>query len=107
MDAALPRPVVAAAGRSVVHRQSRWASLFEVTLNVGTGFIAAMAVWQFVVPQFYPHLAPTLEENLYMTCVFTGVSVLRGYLWRRFFTNNYHSWVMRRLNRRVLQWKDS
>ena len=85
--------------------QSRLASILEVIVNVGSGFIVAMMVWQFVVPQFYPHLTPTLEENIYMTCVFTGVSVMRGYLWRRFFTNNYYAWLSKRLNRRMLTWK--
>jgi hypothetical protein len=85
--------------------QSRIASIIEVTANVGSGFVVAMLIWQYIVPVFYPHLHPTLTENFLMTAVFTGTSVVRGYLWRRFFTNNYYAWVLKLLNRSMITWK--
>ncbi len=79
--------------------QSKRLSLLEVVLNVGTGFLLAMGVWQFIVPTFYPHLTPTISENLYMTTVFTAVSVARGYIWRRLFNGNFPEVAMNFIRR--------
>lgn len=71
------------------YSQSRRLSLLEVTLSVGSGFLLAMALWQYVVPLFYPHLEPTLGENIWITTLFTSASLLRSYLWRRLFNGNF------------------
>jgi hypothetical protein len=71
-------------------KDSRLISFIEVLVNVASGFLLAMFIWQFIIPFAYPHLEPTLEENFKMTTVFTVASVLRGYLWRRFFANGFH-----------------
>jgi len=33
------------------------------------------------------------ENGLAITCVFTGVSILRSYYWRRFFARGLHKTV--------------
>lgn len=76
-------------------KQSRLVSAIEAVVNTSSGFLLAMAIWQFVVPVFYPHLTPTVDENIFMTTVFTTVSMTRGYLWRRFFNNELHSRLVR------------
>jgi len=75
--------------------QSKLASLVEVTANVGSGFLLAMFIWQFVVPMYYPHLEPSLQENITMTTVFTLASICRGLIWRRLFTNGLYETVTR------------
>jgi len=70
--------------------QSRFVSFLEVSMNVASGFLLAMFIWQFIVPTFYPHLTPSLSENVAMTTVFTVASVARGYLWRRAFANGFY-----------------
>lgn len=72
-------------------KDSKMISLIEVLVNVCSGFLLAMLIWQFIIPFAYPHLEPTIEENFKMTAVFTVASVLRGYLWRRFFANGFHN----------------
>lgn len=65
-------------------RQSRLESAIEATLNVGSGFIIAMLLWQLVVAPLWGYEV-TLLDNLGLTAIFTGVSLIRGYIWRRFF----------------------
>lgn len=81
-------------------QQTKLVSLLEVLINIASGFLLAMAIWQFIIPSFYPHLEPTLGENFKMTAIFTVASVARGYLWRRLFNNGIHqaivNWVVRR-----------
>ena len=71
-------------------------SITESVLNVGSGFLLSLVIWQFIAaPLFGYHV--TIGDNLMLTSIFTVVSVTRGYLWRRFFVNRVHekllSWV--------------
>lgn len=63
--------------------QTRLGSLVEATCNIGSGFILSLIVWQTVGPWFGYEV--TLTDNLGITSIFTAVSVLRSYLWRRYF----------------------
>ena len=56
----------------------------EAVLNVGSGFLLAMLIWQLIANPLYGYDV-TLLENLGLTSIFTGVSLIRSYLWRRFF----------------------
>lgn len=88
-------------------KQTRLVSAIEATVNVGTGFLLAMGIWQFIVPVFYPHLEPSVSENILMTTIFTAASITRGYLWRRFFNNGLHQevskWVSKLFARNVME----
>lgn len=65
-------------------QQSRLGSAVEAVLNVGSGFIVAMLVWQLAVAPLWGYEV-TLLDNLGLTTIFTVVSMLRTYLWRRLF----------------------
>lgn len=68
--------------------QSKTASLIEQILNVGSGFIISLIVWVYVIVPIW-NFDVTMTENLTITFMFTIVSVIRGYAWRRLF--NYYT----------------
>ena len=73
--------------------QSKLFSLFEQLLNVGSGFIIAILLWAYVVTP-YLGIKFDVTESLNVTLLFTVVSIVRGYLWRRagnFITERYHT----------------
>ncbi len=76
------------------NRQSKLESAIESTINVGSGFIIALIVWRYFLPVEWmrPDL---LSQSIKVTLVFTIVSVVRGYFWRRFFSNNIHKVIHR------------
>ena len=63
--------------------QSRRQSLIEATTNVVFGYALAVITQIVVFPWF--GLQVSLGENLAIGCVFTGISLLRGYALRRLF----------------------
>ena len=69
--------------------QSRIESAIEATLNIGSGFIISLIVWQ-VLAHWYGIPMP-LTRNLEITSIFTVVSLTRSYIWRRIF-----NWKLRR-----------
>ena len=64
-------------------QQSKLTSMVEVILNTASGFILAFVVWQ-VVAGLYDIDMP-FGRNFQITTIFTIVSVLRSYVWRRIF----------------------
>lgn len=68
-------------------RQSKLETLFETTLNVGTGFIISWLVWMHVVPVFWPEHASGMTTAFWLTALFTVTSFARSYIWRRFFND--------------------
>ena len=64
--------------------QSKKGSALEVTLNIGSGFITAMLTWQFIAAPLFGYTV-TLWDNFWLTMIFTVVSVVRSYIWRRIF----------------------
>jgi len=65
--------------------QSKRESLMETGLNVGSGFLIAWIMTITVLPLFGLHT--TINESFQITLIYTLVSILRGYLWRRYFNN--------------------
>lgn len=65
--------------------QSRKHSLLEALLNTSTGFVTSLLTQWLVFPWFNLH--PSLQENLSLTAIFTIVSIVRSYVWRRIFNN--------------------
>lgn len=63
--------------------QSRKHSFLEALLNTASGFLTSLLTQWVVFPwfQFYP----SLHENLTITAIFTVVSIVRSYVWRRIF----------------------
>lgn len=78
--------------------QSKLESLLEAFVNQLTGFLISLAFTAWVIVPLW-HLNWTLTDNLAVTMMFTGVSILRSYLWRRFFNAGLHrvihGWVAR------------
>jgi hypothetical protein len=67
--------------------QSKRASIIEQVLNTASGFVVAWLVWMFVVAPLW-QIPYDPVGGLGITAIFTVVSVIRGYLWRRLF-NHY------------------
>ena len=62
--------------------QTKVHSIVEMLLNVGSGFIIAMLLWRYVVTPCLG-IPYNLDESFYVTLLFTSVSIVRGYIWRR------------------------
>lgn len=78
-------------------RQTKLVSLIEATSNTASGFLLSFFVWHFVGPLFGYEV--TWSDNLIFTSIFTVVSILRSYFWRRFFANELHRAVQSRVQR--------
>lgn len=74
---------------SVIATQSKKSSLLEQFFNVGSGFIISLCVWVYVVNPVW-ELNVTPADNIYITLLFTVVSIVRGYVWRRLFNKHLH-----------------
>ena len=77
--ASRPNPQQSAQGR-----QTRLGSLIETVANTAIGFGIAMLTNHIVMPAFGHALS--VRDNFWITCVFTVVSLVRGYMIRRIFT---------------------
>ena len=64
--------------------QTRKGSVLEAALNTASGFIVAMLVWQLLVAPLFGYEV-TLYDNFWLTSIFTFVSIVRTYIWRRIF----------------------
>ena len=78
--------------------QSRRDSALEAVVNTFTGFWVSIAIGQYYI---YPShgYEVTFVDNLQMTALFVIASLIRAYLWRRWFTAG---WVKRFLTRASL-----
>jgi hypothetical protein len=75
-------------------KQSKLESLVEASLNTASGFIVSLFVWQFIAaPLFGYHV--TWKDNVLLTTLFTVVSVLRSYVWRRLFNRGWNRAIVR------------
>ena len=67
--------------------QSKYQSFKEQILNVGSGFIISALVWEYFIKSLVNDGYLSLDSTLAITCIFTVVSLIRGYVWRRVFNN--------------------
>lgn len=65
--------------------QTRWGAIFETCANTASGFILSYLLWVFVVAPAWK-LDVTPADNFWITCIFTVLSLVRGYVWRRIMT---------------------
>ena len=63
--------------------QSRRMSFIEASLNTASGFVVSLVVWQLLCN--WLQIPMPLGRNLLITGIFTVVSIVRSYLWRRLF----------------------
>ena len=69
--------------------QSKKHSLLEVSLNIAMGFLLAMLTNYLILPVFGAHVS--LSANFWITLVFTVVSFIRSYIFRRIFNRITHN----------------
>jgi len=82
-----------------VSRQTRVISFVESVLNMMSGYVLSLVIWQVIGPLFGYHV--TLWDNFWITNIFTVVSILRSYVWRRFFNAGLHGRLVAWFGRRV------
>lgn len=82
----------------MVATQSKLGSAVEAVINIGSGFFLSMLVWQLIANPVFGYEV-TFTQNLGLTSIFTVVSLIRSYLWRRFFAKNLHVTVMNWIGR--------
>ena len=64
-------------------------SVLEQVLNVGSGMVISYFVWVFVLMPIFD-INVSMYESLEIVAVFTAISVIRGYIWRRIFNWYQH-----------------
>lgn len=65
--------------------QTHWGAVFETCANTASGFILSYLLWVFVIVDLYD-LNTDYVDNFNITCLFTVLSLVRGYTWRRIMT---------------------
>lgn len=77
-------------GRAAGVSQPRWESFLEALLNIGSGFALSWAVWVWVAGPLF-EIQTDARQGFWITVLFTVVSVVRSYCWRRAFNYwRYH-----------------
>ena len=64
--------------------QKRTHSIIEAVTNTSVGLVINIIAQRFVFPVFDINI--TVAENFLIASIFTVISIIRGYLIRRFFT---------------------
>ena len=76
-----------------VPRQSRMGSFIEVCINIAIGFSINFFMNLTIFPIFGWNIS--VSENLLLGVIYTVVSVIRGYVVRRWFERKIHDAAMR------------
>ena len=58
-------------------------SLIESIIDVGSGFILAILIQLYIFPLF--GLYPSILDSIGIALIFTGVSIMRSWIWRVIF----------------------
>jgi len=58
-------------------------SLVESIIDVGSGFLLAVAIQVFIFPFF--DLYPSILDSIGIALIFTVISMLRSWVWRIYF----------------------
>lgn len=69
-------------------RQTKLQSFAETCVSTAIGFAIAFLATALVMPQFGYHV--TAGDNFWITVIFTGISLLRGWGVRRLFNWWHH-----------------
>lgn len=78
--------------------QTRLESLLESIINISSGFLVSLAIWSFVIIPIW-NIDTSFSENLTITGIFTISSIIRSYLWRRFFNAGLHKMIRNKLRK--------
>ena len=63
--------------------QTQWESFMETVLNTASGFVISWLLTTLVLPLY--GFAVSAGQGVQITCIFTVISILRSYVWRRTF----------------------
>lgn len=74
-------------------RQTKLGSLIEVSINIAIGFAINFFMNLTIFPLFGWSIS--VAENLLLGVIYTVVSVIRGYIVRRWFERRIHEAAMR------------
>jgi len=64
--------------------QTRKHSIIESIFNTFSGLLLATLVMSFIIAPVY-HLPTSVIDNLEINIIFTVISIVRSYFWRRYF----------------------
>jgi hypothetical protein len=67
-------------------KQTKTSSILEQFLNVGSGIIISMGTWEFIIAPMWG-FTTSFADNIQITVIYTTISMVRGYTWRRMFTH--------------------
>lgn len=73
--------------------QTKLESWIESICNNGSAFIISVCVFAFIITPLYD--AGTLRNPVLITVIFTVISLIRSFLWRRFFNAGLHRVIHR------------
>lgn len=79
--------------------QSKVESGIEVVVDVGSGLLVSWVMQMYFIPLIYPSYQLTGRESLFIVIMFTVLSVLRKFYWRRFFARGFHLIVHKYITR--------
>ena len=64
-------------------------SLIESIIDVGSGFLLAVAIQIFIFPFF--GLYPTILDSIGIALIFTVISMIRSWVWRSYFRRRHEN----------------
>lgn len=64
--------------------QTKKGSLLEICLNTCSGFVVAWTLTQWMFPNIY-HVELSISQSWTITFIYTVMSIIRSYMWRRVF----------------------
>jgi len=67
----------------------KWTSLIESIIDVGSGYLLAIAIQLLIFPFF--GLYPTIRDSMGIALIFTFVSMIRSWIWRCYFRKRYEN----------------
>ena len=67
--------------------QTRRQSMIETAINIGSGYLLAMLTQAVLYPMY--GIETSVGQDAGIAAVFTVVSIIRSYIWRRIF-NRVH-----------------
>lgn len=76
-------------------QQSKLESLIESVINQLSGVLISLLWWSVVIVPVF-NFDVNFSSNVLITLSFTTISVIRSYLWRRFFNAGLHRIIRKR-----------
>ena len=70
-----------------LRKTMKWNSLIESIIDVGSGFLLAVAIQIFIFPFF--ELYPSILDSIGIALIFTVISMIRSWIWRSYFRRKY------------------